>query len=310
MENRADEVWATASRAHLTLDFRFNSQPLAAAFTERASIGGRGWSNVIFDDKRYDCVLALWGNCTLGLLSFWWHSSRQQPGRGIIAIRAAESLPALDFRVLTDEQLATTQAIFEEFREKELQPAYLADVDENRALLDRRVVCDLLRFDDGVYRAVRLLAAKWCAEPSVHGGKRHLGTTAVATISGTGRIVPREQEPEQQPLSLTADERAWLDEYKRQLHERFPGLIESIVVYGINSNRAAYAEVDLNTLVIIKEGDRKTEDAVSQLGHIIDMTGFFVAPSILVYTASDWEERKRSDSPIYQMVAKDGFQEV
>ena len=250
------------------------------------------------------------GNCTLGLLSFWWHSSRQQPGRGIITIRAAESLPALDFRVLTDEQLATTQAIFEEFREKELQPAYLADVDENRALLDRRVVCDLLGFDDGVYRAVRLLAAKWCAEPSVHGGKRHLDTTAVATISGAGRIVPREQEPEQQPLSLTAGERAWLDEYKRQLHERFPGLIESIVVYGINSNRAANADVDLNTLVIIQEGDRKTEDAVSRLGHIIDMKGFFVAPSILVYTASDWEERKRSDSPIYQMVAKDGFREV
>ena len=28
-----------------------------------------------------------------------------------------------------------------------------------------------LGFDDGVYRAVRLVAAKWCAEPSVHGGK-------------------------------------------------------------------------------------------------------------------------------------------
>jgi hypothetical protein len=47
----------------------------------------------------------------------------------------------------------------------------LADADANRALLDRRVVCDLLGFDEDTYVAVRRLAAKWCAEPSVHGGK-------------------------------------------------------------------------------------------------------------------------------------------
>ena len=34
---------------------------------------------------------------------------------------------------------------------KELKPAYLADADPNRALLDRRVVCDLLGFDEEVY---------------------------------------------------------------------------------------------------------------------------------------------------------------
>ena len=83
-----------------------------------------------------------------------------------------ESLPILDLRALTNEQLATGQAIFDEFRDKELQPAYLADADPNRALLDRRVLCDLLGFDDAVYQGVRRLAAKWCAEPSVHGGKR------------------------------------------------------------------------------------------------------------------------------------------
>ena len=35
MEKRATEVWATASRAHLNRDFRLNSQPLAAAFTDQ-----------------------------------------------------------------------------------------------------------------------------------------------------------------------------------------------------------------------------------------------------------------------------------
>ena len=64
-----------------------------------------------------------------------------------MTIRSAESLPVLDFRALSDDQLIIAEQIFDEFRDKELQPAYLADADPNRALLDRRVVCDLLGFD-------------------------------------------------------------------------------------------------------------------------------------------------------------------
>ena len=171
MEDRAADVWATASRAHLNRDFTFGSQALAIAFTEMESIGGRVWPNVIFSDKRFDYAFSVWGNSTLGLLSYWWHSNRQQSSKAGMTIRSATSLSVLDFRALTDEQLRTAEAIFTEFREMELKPAYLADADPNRALLDRRVVCDLLGFDEDTYAAVRRLAAKWCAEPSVHGGK-------------------------------------------------------------------------------------------------------------------------------------------
>ena len=82
-ETRATEVWATATRSHINLDFRFNSQPLAVAFTERASLGGRAWPNVGFEVSHFDYVFTLWENSTLGLLSFWWHSNRQQSGRGV-----------------------------------------------------------------------------------------------------------------------------------------------------------------------------------------------------------------------------------
>ena len=172
MEAKAAQVWATASRAHLSLDFRFNSQPLAATVTERETVGGRAWPNVIFDDKRFDCAFVVWENSALGLLCHWWHSNRQQDGRGVITIRSAETLPILDLRALTDDQLTTAQSIFDDFRKRELKPAYLADADPNRARLDRRVICDLLGFDNSVYQSVRRLSAKWCAEPSVHGGKR------------------------------------------------------------------------------------------------------------------------------------------
>lgn len=89
-----------------------------------------------------------------------------------MTIRTAESLPVLDLRELSDRQLAKAKKIFDEFREIDLKPAYLADADANRALLDRRVICELLGFDEATYAAVRRLAAKWCAEPSVRGGKR------------------------------------------------------------------------------------------------------------------------------------------
>ena len=171
MEVKAANAWATASRAHINRDFRFNSQPLTAAFTDEISIGGIAWPNVTFNSERFDYAFTLWCNSTFGLLLFWWHSNRQQSGRGRTTIRAVPSLPVLDFRSLTDDQLHTAETIFNEFRDKDLKPAYLADADPNRALLDRRFVCDLLGFDEDTYAAVRRLAAKWCAEPSVHGGK-------------------------------------------------------------------------------------------------------------------------------------------
>ena len=151
METKAATVWTTASRSHLNRDFRFNSQPLAAAFTDRKSIGGRAWPNVIFGDNRFDHAFTVWSNCTLGLFMYWWHANRQVAGRGSTTIRAADSLPVLDFCALNAAQLAIAEDIFNDFRNRELKPAYLADADPNRALLDRRVVCDLLGFDESIY---------------------------------------------------------------------------------------------------------------------------------------------------------------
>ena len=87
-----------------------------------------------------------------------------------------ESLPVLDLRALSEEQLRTSEAIFNELRDMELKSAYVADADPNRALLDRRLVCELLGFDEDVYEGVRRLSAKWCAEPLVHGGKARPNT--------------------------------------------------------------------------------------------------------------------------------------
>ena len=171
MEKKSEAAWQVASRSHLNTEFTFGSQALAVAFTDSESMGGRVWPNVKFPDTTYDYAFSLWGNTTLGLVSYWWHSSRQQSSKATVSVRTAESLHTLDLNSLSAAELDTAQEIFEEFRDKELRPAYLAYADPNRALLDRLVICDLLGLEESAYAGVRRLAAKWCAEPSVHGGK-------------------------------------------------------------------------------------------------------------------------------------------
>ena len=171
-ESRAGEIWDTRSHAHHNRDFRFNSQPLAVAFTETETIGGRAWPNVKFDDRAHEITYTLWGNTTLGLLCYWWHSSRQQAGRGSMPITAIRTMPTLDVTKLTPAQLVTAEAIFEDMRDVQFLPANEAYHDNSRQELDYRVLIDVLGLPTSVLAPLDVLRLKWCSEPSVHGGKR------------------------------------------------------------------------------------------------------------------------------------------
>ena len=171
-EGRAAEIWATRSHAHHNRDFRFNSQPLAVAFTETETIGGRAWPNVKFDDRAHEIAYTLWGNSTLGLLCYWWHSSRQQAGRGSMPITAIRSMPTLDVAKLTQAQLDVAEDIFEDMKVAQFLPANEAYRDNTRKELDYRVLIDMLGLPATVVEPLDLLRLKWCSEPSVHGGKR------------------------------------------------------------------------------------------------------------------------------------------
>ena len=171
-ELRAAEIWDTRSHAHHNADFRFNSQPLAVAFTETQTIGGRAWKNVKFDDYGHEVAHTLWCNTTLGLLCYWWHSSRQQTGRGSMPITAIRSMPTLDVTKLTQAQLDTAGEIFEDMKSSQFLPANEAYRDNTRKELDYRVLIDMLGLPESVLEPLDLLRLKWCSEPSVHGGKK------------------------------------------------------------------------------------------------------------------------------------------
>ncbi len=172
MENLAAEIWDTRSYAHHNADFQFNSQPLAVAFTEERTIGGRAWPNVRFDARAQEVAYTLWCNSTLGLLCYWRHSSRQQAGRGSMPITAIRSMPTLDVTKLTQTQLDTAEGIFEDMRGAQFLPANEAYRDNSRKELDHRVLIDMLGLPPSVLEPLDLLRLKWCSEPSVHGGKR------------------------------------------------------------------------------------------------------------------------------------------
>ena len=171
-EQRAAEIWDTRSYAHHNADYRFNSQPLAVAFTDTRTIGGRAWKNIKFNDRAAEVAHTLWANTTLGLVCYWWHSSRQQAGRGSMPITAMRSMPTLDVTKLSPAQLARAEEIFEDMRDSQFLPANEAYRDNTRKELDHRVLIDMLGLPESVLEPLDLLRLKWCSEPSVHGGKK------------------------------------------------------------------------------------------------------------------------------------------
>ena len=172
-DDRAASVWKrTASQLHFNRDFRINSQSLTACLTPAKAIGGRAWPNFIPEQDEWTLPLVLWSNTTLGLLAFWWVGTRQQQGRACLTITQLPRLTVLDPRALDENQPAQAESIFERFKEKEFLPANEAYRDDARQALDRAVLVDLLHLPEAVLEPLAILRDQWCAEPSVHGGKK------------------------------------------------------------------------------------------------------------------------------------------
>ena len=102
----------------------------------------------------------------------------KQSGKSQTTISGIETLPVLDFWALKKEQSQQAKTIFDRFKDKHFLPAYVADEAPIREKLDYAVLCEWLGFDEKVWKAVRGLAKKWCAEPSVHGGKQRPKNTS------------------------------------------------------------------------------------------------------------------------------------
>jgi uncharacterized protein (UPF0332 family)/predicted nucleotidyltransferase len=106
-------------------------------------------------------------------------------------------------------------------------------------------------------------------------------------------------------MRLAPEDEAWLSDYRQALAEQFPGLVKDIILYGSKARGTATPDSDLDLLVVIREGGRHVKDAVARPGNDLAI-GTDIDPSIVVFTAAEWESHETDRDPFWSTVARDG----
>jgi hypothetical protein len=174
-QDKAARIWSISSHRHFNKDFQFNSQATAMQFTSMKTIGGHAWPSIKLGNRDQEKALVLWANSTFGLLLHWWHANKQQSGRGRVVISALGSLPVLDVNKLSQTALSKAIAIFDDIKNKELQPINEIALDSVRAEIDSRLATEVLRFSPASVAPdgpLALLRKKLGLEPSIAGTKQ------------------------------------------------------------------------------------------------------------------------------------------
>ena len=133
-------VWSARSRIHLNLQPRYTSQRLVAAYTERESIGGRSWPNIILHNKSHEKALTVWLNSVFGILTYWFAAGSQQSERALMSKTSCKKIPVPDFDALDGGAIEKMDAVFDDLCMKEMKPINMLDDDDVRREIDRRVV--------------------------------------------------------------------------------------------------------------------------------------------------------------------------
>ena len=174
--NRAEEaeqMWnSSATHLHINGEFQFNANATAAAFTELASLGGRAWPTARLESEKHEKSLCVWLNSTLGLISYWLESNRNQDGRGGLTVTAIPAIPVLDVTSLSARQLDAAVKIFDDLQERTLLPANEAWQDPVRQKIDRRLLTEVLGLVHQTVEQLDILRRQWCSEPTVTATKK------------------------------------------------------------------------------------------------------------------------------------------
>ncbi len=174
IEQKVENVWATASHCHFNRDFRFNSQSTGMQFTPRRTIGGRAWISIQLSSPEQEKALVLWANTSLGFLLHWYYANKQQSGRGSVGVSALPGLPVLDVTALKPEHLAEAVKLFDAISEKALRPLHEVDKDSVRRELDEKFARNVLGLAASISEPggpLELLRMKLAREPSIRGAK-------------------------------------------------------------------------------------------------------------------------------------------
>ena len=105
-------------------------------------------------------------------------------------------------------------------------------------------------------------------------------------------------------MKLTSDERAWIKAYRNALRERFPGMVERMLIYGSKARGDAHADSDLDVLLVVKNKAAGLRREIRRVGYLLAATSDAV-PSIMAYTQREWARRGESGSAFRKAVERD-----
>ena len=107
-------------------------------------------------------------------------------------------------------------------------------------------------------------------------------------------------------LTLTREERIWLEAYQKALKAQFADLIKDIIIFGSKARGSSDKDSDLDVLIVIYEGNWKTKNSVAEPGYMLAI-GTEVVPSLVVLTAEEWIYHQDYEAPFWQTVTRDGI---
>lgn len=107
-------------------------------------------------------------------------------------------------------------------------------------------------------------------------------------------------------LTLTREERIWLEAYQKTLEAQFADLVKDIIIFGSKARGSSNEDSDLDVLVVIHKGNWKTKKSVADPGYMLAI-GTEVVPSLIVLTAEEWIYHQDYEAPFWQTVTRDGI---
>lgn len=110
-------------------------------------------------------------------------------------------------------------------------------------------------------------------------------------------------------LKLTREERAWLNDYRKAIEVKHPGVVHEMLIYGSKARGQAHTESDLDVLLVITNEAGSLKKRLRRMGYLLAATSN-VLPSILAYTQEEWESRRRNRSSFRQAVERDAVRVV
>lgn len=106
-------------------------------------------------------------------------------------------------------------------------------------------------------------------------------------------------------MKLLPEEREWLEAFSDRIRRSFPGRVRRVVVFGSKARGESTPDSDLDVLVVVGEADWASKSRIRFLGYELAL-GKDVVPSILVYSADEFRQRKESRSIFLESIEQTG----